>query len=77
MNKSSIFRSILAVTTALFLFTSCDKDFNEIGSDVIGDDHFDFLPDSLSTVVAYNQKTGIVQSKELPGFEIDIVKLFS
>lgn len=62
MNKSSIFRSILVVASTLFLFASCDKDFNEIDSDVIGEDHFDFLPDSLSTVVAYNQKTGVVQS---------------
>jgi len=65
MNKSSIFRSILVVTTTLFLFASCDKDFNEIGSDVIGDDHFDFLPDSLSTVVAFNQPTGILQTNNM------------
>lgn len=65
MNKSSIFRQVLVVVTALFLFASCDKDFNEIGSDVIGDDHFDFLPDNLSTVVAYNQKTGIVQTNNM------------
>lgn len=62
MNKSSVFRLILGVTATLFLFASCDKDFNEIGSDVIGDDNFDFLIDSTSTVVAHNQKTGIVQT---------------
>lgn len=62
MNKNSILRSILIIATALFLFASCDKDFNEIGSDIVGDDHFDFLPDSLSTVVAYNGSTGVVQT---------------
>lgn len=65
MNKSSIFRSIAIVVATLFLFASCDKDFNEIGSDVIGEDHFDFLPDSLSTVLAYNQKTGFVQTNNM------------
>jgi len=65
MNKSSIFRSISVVAATLFLFASCDKDFNEIGSDAIGDDHFDFLPDDLSTVVAYNQKTGVVQANNM------------
>jgi len=65
MNKSSIFRSISVVAATLFLFASCDKDFNEIGSDVIGDDHFDFLPDDLSTVVAYNRGTGVVQTNNM------------
>ncbi|RZK11662.1 MAG: DUF4270 domain-containing protein [Flavobacterium sp.] len=65
MNKSSIFRSILVVTATLFLLASCDKDFNQIGSDVIGDDHFDLLPDDLATVVAYNRGTSVVQSNNM------------
>lgn len=65
MNKSSIFRLILVAATALFLLASCDKDFNEIGSDVIGDDHFDLLPDDLATVVARNRGTGIVQTNNM------------
>ncbi|WP_026704636.1 DUF4270 domain-containing protein [Flavobacterium soli] len=65
MNKSSIFKSIVFVATTLFLLASCDKDFNEIGSDVIGEDHFDLLPDDLSTVVAFNQATGAVQSNNM------------
>jgi hypothetical protein len=65
MNKSSIFRSILGISTALFLLASCDKDFNEIGSTIIGDDHFDFLLDDMSTVVAFNQNTGIVQTNNM------------
>ncbi|MFY0482600.1 DUF4270 domain-containing protein [Flavobacterium sp. PLA-1-15] len=65
MNKSSIFRSILLVISTLFLFASCDKDFNQIGSDVIGDDHFDLVPDNLSTVVAFNMPTGAVQTNNM------------
>ena len=65
MNKSSIFRSIGVVAATLFLFASCDKDFNEIDSDVIGEDHFDLLPDNLSSVVAFNQATGAVQTNNM------------
>ncbi|MDR6966695.1 hypothetical protein J2X31_000693 [Flavobacterium arsenatis] len=65
MNKSSIFRLILVAAAAMFLLTSCDKDFNQIGSDVIGDDHFDLLPDDLATVVAHNRGTGIVQTNNM------------
>lgn len=62
MNKSSIFRPVLAVAATLFLFASCDKDFNEMDSDVIGDDHFDFLLEDASSVLAFNMSTGTVQS---------------
>lgn len=65
MNKSSVFRSIIVVVSTVFLFTSCDKDFNQIGSDVIGDDHFDLLPDDLSTIVAHTRGTGVVQTNNM------------
>jgi hypothetical protein len=53
------------VTSGLF-FISCDKDFNEIGSDVIGENNFGFERNTTSTVVAFNQPTGVVQSNNLP-----------
>lgn len=43
---------------------SCDKDYNSIGSNLIGDNHFDLLQYS-SNVVAYNQKMGAVASNNL------------
>uniref|UniRef100_UPI00404B56B8 DUF4270 domain-containing protein n=1 Tax=Flavobacterium sp. TaxID=239 RepID=UPI00404B56B8 len=44
---------------------SCDKDFNTIGSDIIGDNHFDF--DKFDVPVeAYSVRTGHVQSNNLP-----------
>ncbi len=50
---------------AVTLFASCDKDFNEIGSDIVGDDHYGFNRDSLSvTVKAYNQAFGAVQTNK-------------
>ncbi len=50
----------------LSFFVSCDKDFNEIGSGIIGDDHFGLDLDTSTSVVAYNQKLGAVQTNDLP-----------
>lgn len=56
------FVSLVAVT----LFYSCDKEFSEIGTGVVGDGHFDLLPDSESSIVAYNERTMGVQSNGFP-----------
>jgi hypothetical protein len=54
------------VVLALSLF-SCDKDFNTIGGNVIGSDHFQFgIKDQDATVIAFNQDLGAVQSNNLP-----------
>jgi len=65
MNFSSFFK-ILFVSLTLSFFTSCDKDFNEIGSDIIGDDHFGLDRDTSTSVIAFNQKLGAVQTNNLP-----------
>lgn len=44
---------------------SCDKDFNEIGTDIIGDDHYGFEKDDASTVTAKSIPTGAVQTDGL------------
>jgi len=61
-NTSFIKKTLLAVTF-VFLY-SCDKDFNAIGDDIIGDNHFDL--DTVSyKVKAYNQKVTPVISNNL------------
>jgi hypothetical protein len=65
MNTTSFFKPILFCLT-IILFASCDKDFNEIGSDIVGDDHFGFEKYTEATVLAYNQKLDAVQSNNLP-----------
>jgi hypothetical protein len=64
MQNNSFLKNILLVSIVV-LFASCDKDFNEIGSDVIGDDHFGLTP-YTSEVVAFNQNLGSMQSNNLP-----------
>lgn len=64
MYKSSYFKLALPALAAM-LFVSCDKDFNEIGADIIGDDHFDFMLET-SEIIANTIPTGAVQSNNLP-----------
>jgi hypothetical protein len=46
------------------LFASCDKDYDELGTDIVGDDHY--LVDKLyPTITAHNQDVGPVASNGL------------
>lgn len=64
MHHNSFFKHLLLGLTVVFL-VSCDKDFNEIGADVIGDDHFDFVKYTGATVIANNINIGAVESRNL------------
>lgn len=64
MNRISFSKQILLGFTALFII-SCDKDFNEIGADIIGDDHYALERVNLE-VTANTIATGPVQSNNLP-----------
>ncbi len=60
--------NFLKISSLLFLFLifiSCDKDFNSLDSDVIGDNHFDLEKEEVS-VIAYSKATGPVQTNNLP-----------
>ena len=48
------------------VFASCDKDYNELGTDIVGDEHFDFIRNTDATVNAYNQKLGPIATNNLP-----------
>ena len=47
-------------------FISCDREFSDIGANIVGDNHYGLLCDSTSTVIAYNQSLGAVQTNNLP-----------
>ena len=65
MQNQSIYKILLLISIVAF-FAACDKDFNEIGLDVIGDDHFGLIKDDSQTVLAYNTATGQVETSNLP-----------
>lgn len=58
--KSFLFAFLITLTM------SCDKDYNDIGTNVVGeDDHYLASVDSTMSVLAYNHKTGPVQTNGL------------
>lgn len=70
MYNTSFFRKILLVASVVFLY-SCDKDFNVIGDDLIGGNHFDLATYS-SDVLAYNQQITPIQSNNLTSNQLGI-----
>ena len=57
----------VSVIACIIAVVSCDKDYNQIGADVLGNnDHYGVIADSTSTTIAYNQETGPVQTNNLP-----------
>jgi hypothetical protein len=65
MQNKSIYKLLILVGIVVF-FAACDKDFNEIGSNVIGNDHFGLIKDDSKTVLAYNTAIGQVETSNLP-----------
>lgn len=63
MYNTSFIKKILLAATVVLLY-SCDKDFNAIGDNLIGDDHFGLEPEKYD-VVAYNQEITPIQSNAL------------
>jgi hypothetical protein len=66
MFKKSFLQHFVLGLTALSLMVSCDKDFNEIGTDIVGDDHFGFELYTGASIKSYNQKLGPIASNNLP-----------
>ncbi|MBC7494702.1 MAG: DUF4270 domain-containing protein [Flavobacterium sp.] len=65
--KLNLLLKSVVITAAIAVISSCDKDFNQIGTDVLGDnDHYGLLTDSTSTTIAYNVPSGAVQTNNLP-----------
>lgn len=65
MYRNSLFKQILLGLFVAFFFASCDKDFNEIGTNIIGDDHFGFDSYTDASIKAHNQKLGPIASSNL------------
>lgn len=55
----------LSIVVSLLTVASCDKDYNSIGSDIIGDGHYEFDKYEVSNLIAYSKPTGPVQSNNL------------
>ena len=63
--QNNSFLKLLFLVSLVSFFASCDKDFNEIGSNVVDNDHFGLILDESNAVIAYNQPTGSVETSNL------------
>ena len=66
MYKKSFLQPILFGLVTIILVASCDKDFNELGTNIVGDDHFGFERYTDASIKAYNQKLSEIASNDLP-----------
>ena len=64
MTNSSFLKKLLFAFGIVF-FVSCNDDFNEIGSDIVGDDIHTDMVQHIVDVTAYDRPTGAVQSNNL------------
>ncbi|RXR24514.1 DUF4270 domain-containing protein [Flavobacterium stagni] len=59
-------KQLVAVFSLFFVLSlvSCDKEFSDVGADLVGDEHFG-LNTTTYDVTAYNQATGDVQTNDM------------
>lgn len=62
----------LVVVFGLLAFISCDKDYITVGGDIIGGENFNSIPGEEFDVKVFNQRTGPVQTNNLPINQIGI-----
>lgn len=60
------FYAALLLTVSTLTFTSCDKDFTEVGSEIFGEDEFGFDKYEVANVESKMVKTGVFNSRNLP-----------
>jgi hypothetical protein len=57
---------LVAIVFLSFWVVSCDKEYNSIGSNLIGANHFAFgEPDVDASIISYNEDLGVVQTNNL------------
>lgn len=66
------FLKTLVVVFSIVTLISCDKDFISLGGDIIGEENFNSIPGEEFDVALYNQKTGAVQSNNMPINQIGV-----
>ena len=60
-------KKYIFIISAVFLtLLSCDKDYNSIGSNIIGEGNYNFEKYEVQNIKAYTKGTGAVQSNNLP-----------
>ena len=64
MNYKGIIKT-LAIAVSIASLQSCDKDFSEVGGDIIGDNNLNIDTYQVSDLTAYTQPYGVLTTKNL------------
>lgn len=56
----------------VFIVTSCQEDFNSVGSEIIADPNFEFDLYDQATVLAYSRRAFPVQTNNLPVYQLGV-----
>lgn len=72
MKFIKLFYTIIAVLLIFFSFSSCQEDFNSVGSDIINNPNFEFDLYDEATVVAYSRRAHPVQTNNLPVYQLGV-----
>jgi hypothetical protein len=66
------FLKTLLVVFSVVALIACDKDYITVGGDIIGGENFNSIPGEEFDIALYNQKTGSVQSNNMPINQIGV-----
>ncbi len=65
MYYNSLLRPILVIGIIATLLISCDKDYDQLGTDIVGENHYGFDKYTGATIKAFNQDLGPISSNDL------------
>ncbi|PIX08368.1 MAG: hypothetical protein COZ75_12405 [Flavobacteriaceae bacterium CG_4_8_14_3_um_filter_34_10] len=68
---TSFFKYIAIAAFAVFV-SSCEEDFNSVGSDIIGDPNFNFDLYDTSEIITYSRRINPVQTTNLPVYQLGV-----
>ncbi|PKP26063.1 MAG: hypothetical protein CVU03_05145 [Bacteroidetes bacterium HGW-Bacteroidetes-2] len=67
----SFFKYIAIAAFAVFI-SSCEENFNSVGSDIIGDPNFNFDLYDAASVVGYSRRANPVETTNLPVYQLGV-----
>jgi hypothetical protein len=65
MYNKSLFKPLLVIGIVATVLLSCDKDYDELGTDIVGENHYGFDNYTGASIKAVNQDLGPISSNDL------------
>ena len=68
------FLKVILLVSIISFFSSCDKEYDSIGANIIGDNHFNTEKYDGASLSIINQKTGPIQTSNLDIYPFGIIE---